>query len=402
MRDWLADALRGRPFWMNAVLVFCAFMTFVYVPWDFFWKPTAQDEEVWFGLMFRGRWAKVMEIPHWIVYGALTYGLRQMRPWAGTLAAVYSAQIALGMFVWNVVQSGSLLLGVLVGAVGAVPFSLLAVAFWTAGEFAVPRPGMRDRYGEWALVTGASAGIGAEFARRLARDGMSVVLVARREERLLELAGELEKSHGVGTRIVAVDLAEADAPERVARAVEDIEIAMLVNNAGFGYAGRFDLQEPERIRALIATNCTAPAVLTSLLLPRMRERRRGAVVFTGSVAGRQPLPLHAVYSASKVFDNYLGEALYVELRDSGVDVLIVEPGSTETEFQTVAGELPHTGESPSAVVELALDSLGRKPSVVSGWWNYLRAVVPSRIASRPMTLYVARDLMREQTPADMR
>ena len=98
MRDWFSDVFAGRPLWMNAVLAFSAYMTFVYIPWDFFWKPAAHDEEVWFGIMFTGRSAKVLEIPHWIVYAMLTYGLRRMRPWAGVLGALYSAQIALGMW----------------------------------------------------------------------------------------------------------------------------------------------------------------------------------------------------------------------------------------------------------------------------------------------------------------
>jgi short-subunit dehydrogenase len=126
------------------------------------------------------------------------------------------------------------------------------------------------------------------------------------------------------------------------------------------------------------------------------------VIFTGSVAGRQPLPLHAAYSASKAFDNYLGEALYVEARDSGVDVLVVEPGSTETEFQSVAGETAHSGESAARVVEVALAALGEQPSVVSGWFNYVRSLFAERVPSRPFRLYLAREIMKQQTPNDMR
>jgi short-subunit dehydrogenase len=374
-------------------------MTFIYVPWDFLIKPAAHDEEVWFGLMFRGGWAKVAEIPHWLVYGALLYGLRRMRPWTGLLGALYSAQIALGMFVWNWMHLGGLF-GFFIGAVGAVPFSALALVFWSAAEFSAPRPNLKDRYGDWALVTGASAGIGAEFARALARDGVSVALVARREYRLADLASELEKNPGVQTRVVAVDLSEPEAADAVVESVSDLEIAILVNNAGFGYSGRFDGQDAARIRELVTVNCTTPSLLTSALLPAMRQRRRGAVLFTGSVAGRQPLPLHAAYAASKAFDNYLAEALYIEMRDSGVDVLVVEPGSTATEFQQVAGEIPHHGESAVHVVDVALSALGRQPSVVSGWKNYLIATLPQRLLSRPLMLYLSRGAMRVQTRAE--
>jgi len=402
MRDWLEDVFRDRPTWMNVVLVFCAFMTFVYVPWDFFIKPVASDEEVWFGILFHGGWAKLMEIPHWVVYGTLTYGLRRMRPWTGTLAALYSAQIALGMFVWNLVQLEGLLLPLFVGAIGALPFALLALGFWASEDFARPRAPLGERYGEWALVTGASAGIGAQFARAIAREGMNVVLSARREDRLADLAAEIEKNEGVATRIVTADLADPAEADRLANALSDIEIGLLVNNAGVGYSGRFDKQEPARIRGLVQLNCTSAALLTARFYPPMVARGRGAVLFTGSVAGRQPLPLHAVYSASKAFDNFLGEALYVEARAAGVDVLVLEPGSTESEFQQVAGEVAHPGQSCEEVVGVALDALGRQPSVVSGWFNYLRATLPQRLLPRPLVLYVARDAMREQTPPDMR
>ncbi|MCA9510454.1 MAG: SDR family oxidoreductase [Myxococcales bacterium] len=402
LRDWLDDVFRDRPRWMNVALVFCAYMAFVYVPWDLFLKPVARDEEVWFGLLFRGHAAKVLEIPHWFVYGALAYGLRRMRPWAGTLAALYSAQIAFGMFVWNFRELEGVLLPLFLGTFGAVPFVLLAVAFWTSTAFQTPRPSLRDRYGDWALVTGASAGIGAEFARALARDGMNVALSARREDRLRELATEIEARFGVETRVVAADLATPDGAERLAREVESLPVAVLVNNAGVGYAGRFDAQDASRIRALVQTNCTAPAELACRLLPGMRERGRGAVVFTGSVAGRQPLPLHAAYSASKSFDNLLAEALYVETRGTGIDVLSLEPGSTVSEFHDIAGELPHEGEPADRVVATALDALGRQPSVVSGWFNYLRATLPPRILSRTQLLYIARDVVRGQTPERLR
>jgi short-subunit dehydrogenase len=402
MKNWLRDVFRDRPTWMNAVMVFCGFMTFVYLPWDIFYKPVAQDQEVWFGILFTGWSAKAMAIPHWFVYGAGVYGFRRRRPWMSTWGGVYLGQVAFGMWVWSIVEYGGLT-GWILGLLPAVPFVLLALAMWNARDyFHAPPSSLRERYGEWGLVTGASAGIGAEFARALAREGVSVVLTARRAERLQELASELEKRHSVATRVVVADLATPEGADSVADAVRDLDIGVLVNNAGVGYSGRFEALDLDRLSGLVQVNCNAPVVLTSRLLPHMLSQGRGAVIIVGSVAGRQPLPLHGVYSATKAFDLLFGESLYVELRDRGVDVLVLEPGSTATEFQEMAGETSRGGEPPAAVVEVALDALGRQPSVVSGWFNWLRANVVARFAPRPMVAYVARDVVAEQTPPHLR
>jgi short-subunit dehydrogenase len=324
-----------------------------------------------------------------------------MRPWLWPWAAAYAGQVALGMLVWNGVYVGGFV-GLLLGVVSFLPFAGLAWALWEARPvFEAERPSLRERYGEWALVTGASSGIGAEFARAFAREGVSCVLSARREDRLRELASELEKNHHVATRVVAADLAAPDGAERLAAAVADLDLAILVNNAGFGHAGRFDRCDPARLREMVQVNCLAPVMLTAQILPRLLERGRGAVVITGSVAGRQPLPLHGVYAATKAFDLLFGEALAVELRDRGIDVLVLEPGSTETEFQQVAGEIAHAGEPADRVVDVALDALGRQPSVVSGWWNWLRANAAARFAPRSLVAWGARDYMARQTPPDV-
>jgi short-subunit dehydrogenase len=400
MRDWLRTLFDGRPWWMNVLMVFCAYMAFVYVPWDLFLKPAAVDEEVWFGIRFHGAAAKLLAVPHWGVYAAGAYGFRKMRPWLWPWASLYAAQVAIGMLVWNGVYVGGFV-GLLLGLVSFAPFLGLAWALWEARPvFEAERPSLRERYGEWALVTGASSGIGAEFARALAREGVSCVLSARREDRLRQLASELEKNHHVATRVVVADLAAPDGADRLAAAVADLDLAVLVNNAGFGQAGRFDSSDPQRLRDMVQVNCVAPVVLTAKLLPRLVERGRGAIVITGSVAGRQPIPLHGVYSATKAFDLLLGESLAVELRDRGIDVLVLEPGPTETEFQQAAGELAHPGEPASRVVETALDALGRQPSVVSGWFNWLRANAAMRLAPRSMVAWLARDWMARQTPRD--
>lgn len=404
MGSWLRNQLGRRPGWMNVLMFFCAYMALFYLPWDIFAKAAASDQEVWFGVRFYGAWAKLLAFPHWFVYAAGMIGFWGMRRWMWPWAAVYGAQVMIAMFVWPLLYRDASLAGnVGVGAVSAAVFALPTVALWRARERFQGRPAsLRERYGEWALVTGASAGIGAAFARALAREGVCVVLTARRRERLEALAGELEKQHAVQTRVVEADLATAEGSAQLLQAVADLPIAILVNNAGFGFAGRFDVQDPTRLASMVQLNCAAPVALSAVLLPAMRERGRGAVVFTGSVAGCQPLPLHALYSATKSFDNLLGEALWAELQGSGVDVLSLLPGSTESEFHAVAGELPHAGEPPEKVVEVALAALGHKPSVISGAFNWLRANAAFRLLPRSALALIARSVVAAQTPEKLR
>jgi hypothetical protein len=401
MRAWLRDVLARRPWWMNALLGFCAYMTFVYLPFDLFVKPAEFDAEVWFGVALRGWAAKATEPLHWAIYAAGLYGFWFMRRWMWPWAGLYVAQIAIGMAVWSIGFFGGTE-GVVKGAASALPFALLSVALLRARDrFQPPRP-LRERYGEWALVTGASSGIGVAFARALAREGFSLVLSARRTERLEALAAELAAERGVATRVVTADLAAPDGAARLAAAVADLEIAMLVNNAGFGSIGRFDAQDEARLAAMIQVHCTAPLALTHRLLPPMRARGRGAVLFTGSLAAKQPMPLHATYAASKAFLALFGEALWAELRGSGVDVLVVEPGTTATAFQAVAGEIEHEGTTPDEVVRVALERLGLQPSVGIGWWRWLRGNLGMRLLPRSLLASVAHDVVAKQTPPELR
>jgi short-subunit dehydrogenase len=402
MHDWWREQLARRPAWMNALFLFSAYMTFLYVPWDLFVKPVAEDVQVWFGVPFHGWVAKLTTPVHGGVYALATYGFWRMRRWMWPWAALYAGYLGSSVLIWSLREQGGAG-GLVLGLVSATALGLLAVGLWRSRAlFEAQAPPLRERYGEWALVTGASSGIGAAFARALAREGISVVLTARREARLRELAADLEKTHGVATRIVAADLSCAGEPERLADAVSGLEIAFLVNNAGFGYQGRFEKQDGTRLCDMVQVNCVAPLVLTLRLLTGMRERARGAVIFTGSVAGRQPLPLHAVYAATKGFDQLLGEALWAELRASGIDVLVLEPGTTETEFQQRAGEVPHPGRPPEEVVACALEALGRQPSVISDWFNWLRINAGTRLLPRSLLALVAERIAEARTRPEMR
>ena len=402
MREWLYDVFRERPWWMSATMVFCAFMAFIYMPWDIFVKPMAEDREVWFGILFQGFWAKLFAIPHWFVYSAAVYGFRRRRPWMAFWAPAYVAQVAFGMYLWTAIQTGGFS-GIFVGIFPALPFIGLTYAFWNARDYFTPQSlRLTVRYGDWALVTGASSGIGAALARQIAAEGMNVVLSARREARLTSLAAELERDFEVETRVVVADLSERSGPAELLSAVSDLEIGFLVNNAGLGYAGRFDLLDGDQLRRLVSVNCEAPVVLTHALVQGMRERGRGGILFTGSVAGHQPVPLHAVYAATKAFDQLLGEALWGELRASNIDVVVLEPGSTETEFQEVAGEIAHPGHSAEDVARRGLAALGQQPSVIVGWLNWIRANLVRRLLTRPIAVHVAHHVISQQTPEDLR
>jgi uncharacterized protein len=378
---------------MNALMLFCAYMAFIYVPWDLMMKPTRFDDEVWFGVRFHGVWAKLLEPPHWLVYGAGAYGFWRMRAWMWPWAALYAAQVSFSMAVWPFLyrrEAGAITGGLVAAAV----FALVARELWRAHERFQPRQlSLRERYGDWALITGASSGIGAEFARALARDGVSLVLAARRADKLEQLAHELRENSGVRVRCVACDLAADGGVRTLLEAVADLELAILINNAGVGYVGRFHEQDPARLAAMVQLNCAAPVALTAALLPKLVARKRGAVIFTGSVSGSQPLPLHALYSATKAFDNFLGESLWGELQGTGVDVLSLLPGSTVTEFAAAADELPHEGASAADVVADALAALGHQPSVINGWFNWARANAGMRLLPRSVLALMAKGVI---------
>jgi short-subunit dehydrogenase len=192
--------------------------------------------------------------------------------------------------------------------------------------------------GSTALITGASSGIGEEFARQLAARGHGVFLVARREERLRALADDLERLHGVRAEVIACDLEDPEAvqalPGRVAERGLDVEV--LVNNAGFTTVG--DVHEnPDRQLGMVRVNIDALVALTSAWLPDMVERGRGAIVQVASVAGFQPIPVQAVYAATKAFVRSFSEAVSAELKGTGVTMTALCPGPVRTEFLEAGG-----------------------------------------------------------------
>ena len=190
-----------------------------------------------------------------------------------------------------------------------------------------------------ALITGASAGLGLEFAKLFAADKHDLVLVARRKDRLDELATKLAADHQVKVEVIAADLMAADASDKILREVAErkLEIDFLVNNAGYGTTGRFVGSDVAKERGMIAVNVTALTELTRGVLPGMIARGRGRVLNISSTAAFQPGPFMAVYYASKAYVSSFSEALVYELKGTGVTVTVSCPGPTLTEFSQVAG-----------------------------------------------------------------
>ena len=188
---------------------------------------------------------------------------------------------------------------------------------------------------ETALITGASSGIGLDLARLFAKDGHDVVLVARSEGKLREIAAELERDFGMTAHVIVADLAKPDAPQTLVAQLP-VDVDVLVNNAGFGVLGPFVETDLAKELEMIQVNVVALTHLTKLLLPPMVARRRGRVLNVASTAAFQPGPLMAVYYATKAYVLSFSEAIADELRDSGVTVTALCPGPTETGFAAVA------------------------------------------------------------------
>jgi short-subunit dehydrogenase len=202
------------------------------------------------------------------------------------------------------------------------------------------------------LITGASSGIGAEIARELARRGYGVTLAARREDRLRELAEEIAED-GVRADVVTCDVTDEDSRRRMVEEIagRGLDVEVLVNNAGFGSAGRFQKLDADTEVQMVRTNCEAVIALCGAYVPKMVERGRGAILNTASIAGFQPLPRQATYSATKAFVLTFTDALFCDLAGTGVTVTAVSPGPVPTEFDQVAGLEDEMASLPSFVVK---------------------------------------------------
>jgi len=241
-------------------------------------------------------------------------------------------------------------------------------------------------------VTGASMGIGATFARELARQGATVLLVARSRDKLERLAAELPGSH-----VLVEDLASPGAARRLFDAVtaKGLDVDVLINNAGFGAHGAFGELPLEAQSGQIALNVAALVELSHVFLP-MIERKRGGIIHVASTAAFQPVPYMAVYAATKAFVLSFSEALWAEYRPRGVRVLALCPGATETPFFARAGEAAAFGKkaAPEDVVRLGLKAFSAgRATVIHGTGNYFTSLI-SRFTSRELTAKVSARLMK--------
>jgi uncharacterized protein len=251
----------------------------------------------------------------------------------------------------------------------------------------------------WALVTGASAGIGVALAKELASGGVHLVLTARRLDRLEKLGRTLGEKYGIQTELFAADLTLADAPAKIFEftAQQGIEIDLLINNAGFGQYGELLQVETNRLLDMVQVNCAAVVHLTRLFVPGMVQRRRGDVLILASTAAFQAVPYISTYAATKAFDLLFAEGLAEEMRAYGIRVCALCPGSTESEFHAVAGQERFTSknmETAEKVARTGLRALAEgKSYVISGFGNYLGAQ-SQRIVPRRWVTRIAANLFR--------
>jgi hypothetical protein len=263
------------------------------------------------------------------------------------------------------------------------------------------RPEFRARYGPCALVAGAAVGLGAEWTRQIAARGLDVVLLDRDAASVEATARAVAAESGVRTTPVAIDLGRPDLVSALAPALAGREIGLVVYNAAVGTVSRFLDLSPAHFQAMLDVNCRGALLLLHALAPAMVERGRGGIVLMSSMSGNFGSEQLAVYAATKAFALVLGEALWAELRPQGVDVLVVQPGSTRTPgWQSSQpaerqGPGPHVME-PGPVVAEALCVLGGEPHLVPGEQNrqgaHVLAALPRRQAVELMSR-ITRELL---------
>lgn len=252
--------------------------------------------------------------------------------------------------------------------------------------------------GTTALVTGASSGLGEEFARELARRHCNLVLTARSRPKLEQLAADLARVNGITTQVIVQDLSEPDGALALCRELKARNIAIdhLINNAGFGSAGRFESADVEREASMVRVNCESVVVLSRALLRRMLDRRQGGILNVASTAGHQPTPFMSTYGATKAFVLNFTLALAEELRGSGVHALALCPGPVPTGFQATASipsgaMLSMAKLDAHTVVERALDAYAARaviktPGLVNSMQTLASKVLPRALIVRAARL----------------
>ena len=243
-----------------------------------------------------------------------------------------------------------------------------------------------QKYGSWALITGASSGIGEEFANHLAKKGLNLVLVARRKERLEKLARQLGSEYSIQVKTVKADLLQEGFLDEVRKTTDSLEIGLLVNNAGLWKMGEYlEISQEDEFR-MIDLNIKAPSILTHHFAIKMSERKRGGIINVASLLAYVGVPYSAVYAATKAYELVKSETLWFELKQHGVDVLGLNPGFTESEM-TNDFDLSHMPMSllkPEKVARTAIKALGKKSQVIPGGMNKMLGFLFKRVMTRDM------------------
>lgn len=258
---------------------------------------------------------------------------------------------------------------------------------------------LKSRYGSTAVIAGASEGIGAAFAKLLASKGIDVVLVARRENLLNEFARTLEK-YNVEITTIAVDLSETNAAAEIMEKLKGKEIDILVYNAALSHIGPFSRELEEKHMKMAQVNMLSPLEMVHLFGEGMLSRRRGAIILMSSLAGFQGSGFISMYAATKAFNRVLGESLWYEWKDKGLDVIACIAGSTSTpgfinSNPGKAGIMAPRVQSPDEVALECIKNLGKKPSIITGRGNRIASFLMQKIFSRKMAVKIMGDNTRK-------
>jgi len=254
---------------------------------------------------------------------------------------------------------------------------------------------LKKTFDGWALITGASSGIGLDIADILASEGYDVIITARRQEQLEKISKDLTSKYGVQVKIVISDLSKPEGPKNLFNEVKDLDIGLVINNAGAGWFGNLRDQGPEHIEQIIQLNCTSMALLTRFFVEKLRKREKeSGMIITSSLGAYLPIPLTATYASAKAMASMFGCAVaFEELKDnSKVRITVLEPGATATEFGKVAtqGKVTNEGRTDLAssrdVANIALNYLAAKvtvciPTDKDYFLSLLTAVLPRLTAS---------------------
>ena len=225
-----------------------------------------------------------------------------------------------------------------------------------------------NKYGKWALITGASSGIGAEFALQLAALKFNLVLVSRRKDKLDQLSAELIAKFNIETLVISLDLSKPDFLETIQQQTNHLDIGLLINNAGFAITGSFLNDQLANQLSLLDVNCKAPLILSHYFGNRMLSSGSGGIINIASTAAFLPLPFWSNYAASKAYLLSFSEGIWHELKNAGIDVWAVCPGPTQTEFADTA-KVNLGGMTAKEVVDCSLKNIGKNSSVIVGFAN---------------------------------